>query len=414
MSAPTTLPASPHNAFRDREATGTPNKCPARRTLGELTPKALNAAKTNNTAVEQLETLKNRSPLKQVQTLSPARQMDTENMSELHYPGFGRKRPITEVDGAVAREESSGYTYRPFDERDGSIQQAFRPSVIARMREDPSTYLVSFEGDDSEEIVPEPEAPVSQETNVSFSSLVNYNPDGSSSQARVSPPPQEVPEPSPPVNTSNTAAPTERKQRAEALRLRLRMAMYKVQTNQTEIPLANLKLPASSATTKPLSANSPKPSTLTTETSISTTDSSLTSTSTVPSITFSRALSSPAAKPPTKLQLLPAPILLPTAYSSRFITEAGIFPSSPPGSISPSQTHIHPPDLSPSHSFVTPIAQRRAFEQLSSPPGSAERVGGVNTGLRLNRRFEEGELTSSVVKGRAASGLIELMNSARR
>ncbi|KAF2817609.1 uncharacterized protein BDZ99DRAFT_457333 [Mytilinidion resinicola] len=421
MSAPATLPASPHHVFRDREATGTPAESPARRVLAELTPKAINAATNNNAAVEHLEALKNRSPLKQVQTLSPARQMDTENMSELQYPGLGRKRPITEVDGAVAREDGLGCTYRAFDERDGSLRQAFRPGVIARMRENQSTSAVNLGGDDSEEDVLEGEAQVSQETNQSFSSMINYNPDRSSSQTRVSPPATEVPEPPPSVNTSNTKVLTERQQRAEALRLRLRMAMYKVHTNQTDIPLADLKLPTP-VTTTPLSEPSTKLSTLTTEASISTAHTSLSTsltstTSTVPSITFSPALSSPTSKPPTKPQLLPAPVLLPTAYSSRFITESGIIPSSPPGSVSPAQTHIHPPeDLSPSHdSFVTPMAQRRAFEQLSSPPGSGERdMGELTTSARANRRFEEGDLTSSVVKGRAASGLIDLMNSVRR
>jgi hypothetical protein len=38
----------------------------------------------------------------------------------------------------------------------------------------------------------------------------------------------------------------------------------------------------------------------------------------------------------------------------------------------------------------------------------------MDTGRRLERRFEEGELTSSVVKGRAASGLMELMKAGGR
>lgn len=64
--------------------------------------------------------------------------------------------------------------------------------------------------------------------------------------------------------------------------------------------------------------------------------------------------------------------------------------------------------------FATPVAQRRGVEQLSSPPESEERDGmdgEARAGRRREERFETGDLTSSVVKGRAASGLLELMRA---
>jgi hypothetical protein len=218
MSIPATLTTALNHTYRVREAISASPKSPARRVLADLTPKAMNVSPNNNTALAHLEGLKNRSPLKQVQTMSSPRQLDTENMSELRYPGQGRKRCISEVEGAVAREDALEYTYRAIDERDGSMKQTFKPGVLAKMRVVDTVRssaacrfwsfyfanrglqapVVDLLGDGcysfEEEHEREQETQVSQETNVtnaSFSSLINYNPDGSSSQNRVSPPPEE-------------------------------------------------------------------------------------------------------------------------------------------------------------------------------------------------------------------------------
>ena len=84
------------------------------------------------------------------------------------------------------------------------------------------------------------------------------------------------------------------------------------------------------------------------------------------------------AQPIPKLR--PAPVLKPTAYSSRMIY-ADDFKSSPPSAS----------DLPVAHTTITP---RRGTRYLGSPQSSPER-----------------ELTSSVVKGRVAEGLLGLRNA---
>jgi hypothetical protein len=175
-------------------------------------------------------------------------------------------------------------------------------------------------------------------------------------------------------------------QQAETLRLRLRIALYKVRTNQTNIPLSELALPTPGLGAQPCSLASP-------------------SRPPIPSITISSTSpSSSRTAPATTIpKLLPAPVLLPTAYSSRHITEPYL-PSSPPASASPEQVG--------GTSFATPVAQTRVIEQLSSPPESEERnANGPSYARRRDETFEDAGLTSSIVTGRAVGGLLELMHA---
>ena len=150
-------------------------------------------------------------------------------------------------------------------------------------------------------------------------------------------------------------------QHAETLRLRLRLAHFKVQTNQTDLPLSQLQI----------SRNDPSPS----QESI-----------------LQRNDQQPLPK------LLPAPVLLPTAYSARMIARPHDL-SSPP--CSPDRgTQKESADI-----FRTPALPRQKvptdLRQLSSPPGSEERMP--------KRDYEdEDSLTSSVVRGNAAIGLLGL------
>ena len=93
---------------------------------------------------------------------------------------------------------------------------------------------------------------------------------------------------------------------------------------------------------------------------------------------------------PSIPKLLPAPVLLPTAYSIRKIYPVDLT-SSPEASTSPNRLPMLPPASTP----------RRNVQQLSSPPSSAEREG-----IPSDR-----ELTSSVVKGRVAEGLLGLRHA---
>ncbi|CAD6590761.1 MAG: hypothetical protein ASARMPREDX12_004723 [Alectoria sarmentosa] len=150
-------------------------------------------------------------------------------------------------------------------------------------------------------------------------------------------------------------------QHAETLRLRLRLAYFKVQTNQTNLPLSQLRI----------SRNEALPSQ----------DSTL-----------------KQNEQPLLPKLLPAPVLIPTAFSARMIARPQDL-SSPPCSPDHSAQKESP------EVFRTPALPRQrvsnAQEQLSSPPGSDERIS--------KRRYEaEDNLTSSAVRGKAAIGLLGL------
>ena len=180
----------------------------------------------------------------------------------------------------------------------------------------------------------------------SFSSLINYDP---SSQ------------------TSNLVSKTI--SNAEMLKLRLRVAMYKVRTNQIEVPFTDLKPQDHSRVPS-------KPSAEDVEDAIA-------------------ALRKEAQQVLERQRnsypkLLPAPVLKPTAYSSRMIYHHDLT-SSPP-ILSP----VRLPEVGAG--VVTP---QREVQQLSSPPTSEESAG----------RRPDQDLTSSVVKGRAAEDLLGLRNA---
>jgi len=155
-------------------------------------------------------------------------------------------------------------------------------------------------------------------------------------------------------------------QNAEALRLRLKVAMYKVKTNQTDLPLSQLQIRASRAHN---AARTLLPS----------------------SRLF---LASQHGKPVT-----------PTSHPSQFSNDevedhTSIPSSSPPPPMSPdrSSPHAHSPRCS---DFATPILPRSrgGYSRVRNSRGSPE---------------PGPEVTSSVVKGRAADGLLSLMGGGLR
>jgi hypothetical protein len=149
------------------------------------------------------------------------------------------------------------------------------------------------------------------------------------------------------------------------------MAMYKIKTNQTQVPLDALEVVprvAHSSLSTILTVQSPQ----------------------------SHSASPDQSQHHEEVngdipKLLPAPILRPTAYSSRKIE---YIRSSPPAS----------PEKAPeTETFATPIAARRVQQLLNMP----------NTAVSPEKEHTEGreDLTSSVVKGRAASSLLDLMRA---
>ncbi|WPG98397.1 Hypothetical protein R9X50_00118700 [Acrodontium crateriforme] len=189
----------------------------------------------------------------------------------------------------------------------------------------------------------------SRSSGKSFSSLINYNP---SSQG---------------VNL--LLRPTTR---AEMLKLRLRVAMYKVRTNQVEIPFADLHVKGSSlksATSRAVEAA-------------------------VAALREEARQTEAAAKDQNTSypKLLPAPSLKPTAYSSRMIYEP-VMRSSPPIIESPDDEELQDSDSTPRpHQRQKNVMSPKVVRKLS--------------------RFDEGDVSSSVVKGRVAEGLLGLRNAA--
>ena len=183
----------------------------------------------------------------------------------------------------------------------------------------------------------------------SFSSLINY---GLSSQ------------------TSNLAS--RPVSNAETLRLRLKVAMFKVRTNQVDVPFGELHVGG------PQPPQPPPGLSLRQE---------------VIDETVARLRHEAQEAQPRHDHvpaLRPAPVLLPTAYSSRMIHDR-CYPSSPPASTSPDRLPFIPP--------------------LSTPHQSTRRVSPSRSSVNGRRDMEQ-ELTSSVVKGKVAEGLLGLRNAA--
>jgi hypothetical protein len=188
----------------------------------------------------------------------------------------------------------------------------------------------------------------------SFSSLINYDP---SSQQQVS---------------RLAFGPISR---AEMLRLRLRVAMYKVRTNQIDVPFADLNIEdkdgtfhASSRAVEEAVAQLRREAQAQLEQQRQ---------------AAAQRQDVKASSPAGLLKLQDVPVLLPTAYSNRMIYDSGL-PSSPPASVSPAK-HAHPGLVG------TPLPS----------PGS----------VASKYLLDEAELTSSVVKGRCAEGLLGLRNA---
>lgn len=147
------------------------------------------------------------------------------------------------------------------------------------------------------------------------------------------------------------------------LRLRLRLAQFRIRTNQVDVPFSQLRI-------SPVDHNG---------------------TQSPPSSPLK-----PDEEQPSLPRLLPAPVLQPTAYSARTITRPQI-PSSPPSSTQ------HSPDKALEEIFRTPALPRHAQSALRQTNSSPE-------SRQWYRRAgkEEESLTSSVIRGKAAIGLLGL------
>jgi hypothetical protein len=188
-------------------------------------------------------------------------------------------------------------------------------------------------------------------------------------------------------------------QKAETLRTRLQLAYYKVQTNQISKPFSRLEQPRPSSPDLP-----PQPS-------------SLSRTSPEGIVAAARARATQQRKPAVRnLNSMPIPTILPTAYSARRMPvdeEKRLPQSSTISSSTPGGSHKEVEAAERSKTPVLSQEDRTTFPktpmQLSSPPRSD--VDDLTLKHGPSKKVVNG-LTSSVVKGEAANGLLELMRAA--
>ncbi|TKA76242.1 hypothetical protein B0A55_06389 [Friedmanniomyces simplex] len=206
----------------------------------------------------------------------------------------------------------------------------------------------------------------SDETERKSFSLINYDP---SSQAQAA--------------GQSAQLVLKRTSRAEMLKLRLRVAMYKVRTNQVGVSFTDLRIHPKHQTS---GAGSYRGDALEKATSEAVEEAVA---------ELRREAQALLLRPDTSFRprpkLLPAPVLLPTAYSSRFVYEP-LLPSSPPASGSAEK-----------RTTATPKSRQAMHTAGTSPDRAARRCGWEEV---------EQELTSSVVKGRVAESLIGLRGAA--
>lgn len=196
-------------------------------------------------------------------------------------------------------------------------------------------------------------------------------------------------------------------ERAAALRTRLGLAFYKVRTDQTMTHFSRLAVPAASKTAQteaePEFQSSPPSSPPRPASPLVSPESR---------VAIMRARAAMQAKPPVaSLNRLAMPRIVPTAYSNKWAREAaevlcaGDTPSSPP--VSNGQPSTCPQSGTPPPQTRNPRENRvpQTPRRLSTPPGSPGQA--KSTVQRLKWAKYNG-LTSSVVKGEAASSLLEL------
>ena len=201
-------------------------------------------------------------------------------------------------------------------------------------------------------------------------------------------------------------------EKAETLRTRLQLALFKVQTNQTSKPFSRLIQPRTRSPELSLQMSSSPIS------SPPQRHAHFTPISPESKIAIARARATMQAKPRVRpLDTLGHPTIMPTDYSAREGRDEPQIPSSPPPT---NGADINVPALARAGTPTPPSKTKgwkhtvmpRTPMQLSSPPGSPEMKLNTTTAKLRKSQGKYGGLTSSVVKGEAANGLLELMRGA--
>ncbi|KAI9720873.1 MAG: hypothetical protein M1812_002712 [Candelaria pacifica] len=290
------------------------------------------------------------SKLADPQTATKAKLLDAPAISVSLSPG--KKRSINEVDGAVVGEWSPGlireFMARRQEERERALLNA---KDVDGGPSDDDSDMSSESAVSDDDVEPSIEDAASRELPALSSQSTCTIKNSQSSFVDLSQEDKEMSEvddvptlpSSPPQNTRHNS-------RAELLRLRLRVAMFKVQTNQTDVPLSKLQISPQKQSPPSLIAN------------------------TSSSTTLQRSSTSQTPQLRAAPGLLPALVLEPTAYSARRIPASHI-PSSPPSSIG-TVARMNPDEEEPR--VNTPVAAKpsptQSPVQLSSPPSSQQRI----------------------------------------
>jgi len=234
-----------------------------------------------------------------------------------------------------------------------------------------------------DELLPvQDESQNTQTSQFSFSNFVNTELLGSQ--------PETTEQEQPPVEEEEK----KKKSKAELLRTRLRFGYYKVETNQVSKRGSEVisTWETSSSYSTVASTSMPITSSVESTTSHGVPDITLSPVHRDAQPIFVKANLDPF-RPIGKLT--PAPVLLPTAVSSRMNYDYHL-PSSPPQAISPEQ-------------LMSPVRQKANYRTpVPKRIRTDEEPGEDTVPNRLQSRFQEGDLTSSAVKGNAANGLLQL------
>lgn len=327
---------------------------PHRRVLGDVSPNV----KAASTTPAFLRKAPVGSPLKRSYT---AAMEDGEGFMYLKKRKLTDDETLSQVDGAsqsMSRDENG----MPIVEST-SFRPIFRPGSVKVVRHsyhasNGVANVINFQQPVPEIAEPSPTEPntptdegdSTQDSSAerkSFSSLINYDP-----------------------SSQPTSLPFSVVSNAELLKLRLRVAMYKVRTNQIDVPFTDLEVPQIPGSAKSFTAQAVEDAVAQLR---------------------REAQEVNARQPLAYPKLLPAPVLRPTAYSSRMIYDTNP-PSSPPVSVS-----VSPEKLPELPGYVS--TPQREMAHYGTP--SVDRL-----------RRPEQELTSSAVKGRVAEGLLGLRNAA--
>ena len=278
--------------------------------------------------------------------------------------------------------------------------------------------------------LPPPDRPTltteSSQDSVRMSSFIDFDevdrsqPDKGDDMEVIAPPP-------PTLVKIETPGVNELQEKATMLRMRLQLAMHKVETNQTSKPFSRLDKPKYPSPGLSLSPRLLSSTTLTSNPSHHEGSARLSPESQI-AIHRARAFRGDYQnKAVQRLTSLPTPKIVPTAYSARYMVPPYAQLSASRQDSTETPTFLRPPDdtirrpatnkirstPSPSKDIGTRgLLPQTPRHHLSSPSGSDEGDTAA-TGRRLHS-MSSSALTSSVVKGEAANGLLELMRAGSR